>query len=574
MLEDKFGYAPNWLIFDPSYVAVLLYRISRYFRCRGYGKTGRAFFQLNLLLTGADIHPDCDIEGGLLIPSPIGVCLSGKIGRDFTVFSFTGTGIMFKDKDVGAGPGQPLLGDRVVLHSLSGVMGPIVLGEDTFVMCGAMVSSDVPSESVVESSFLSEVGSIEDREEREEIGETCRHGQWGCTLKAIKGDAGRYSDERYKNEHGPRTLLKTLSVILTNQFAAVVLYRLSHCLYTKGWKRLAFGVTWLNVLINKTTINPESCIGDRLFLPHPIGMVFCGRAGNDVTLFGHGLCSSFRGTVYALLSSAPVLGDRVMISGHAGVFGPVSVGNDARIAANVRCFEDIGPGVVAFSPMTRTIVRPRPSPEDVPPERVAGASVQDSSESQHVSTLTRRETIRLLRDDKSRLKAMFLESGAEGSSIRLLFPGYFSVWLFRWSHYFARNNHRRLARWCWLVNAYITGADITPGSEIGGGFFLPHPAGVAIHCRAGSNLTVMAVSGIGPVYAGDGEKKGFDEIPVLGDGVCISYHSGVYGPVTLGDDVQISPGCIVNYDVPSGACVVGAPLTLRPPKSTVSPSDD
>jgi serine O-acetyltransferase len=186
------------------------------------------------------------------------------------------------------------------------------------------------------------------------------------------------------------------------------------------------------------------------------------------------------------------------------------------------------------------------------PNHTAAAALDDAPQSW-------RDVRRRLREDRQRLREVLDRNGMHGSIARLIFPAYTCVWLFRWAHYFARNRHRRLARACWLINVYLTGADITPRAQIGGGLYIPHPAGVAIHCRAGRCLTVMAAAGIGP-GAPDGPT---DAVPDIGHNVCVSYHSGIYGPVRIGDNVYIAPGCIVDYNVADSVALVGAPPDIR-----------
>jgi serine O-acetyltransferase len=141
--------------------------------------------------------------------------------------------------------------------------------------------------------------------------------------------------------------------------------------------------------------------------------------------------------------------------------------------------------------------------------------------------ITWRETRQRLTADRARIREALRAPAAEGSFMRLLFPGYLCVWLFRCSHYCYARGRRRLARVFWTLNVFLTGADIAPASEIRGGLYIPHPAGVTLNCKAGRNLTVMALSGTGPVYGRNGEV--LERLPVLGDTVTLQHHSGIYG---------------------------------------------
>lgn len=47
--------------------------------------------------------------------------------------------------------------------------------------------------------------------------------------------------------------------------------------------------------------------------------------------------------------------------------------------------------------------------------------------------------------------------------------------------------------------------------------------------------------------------------PVIGNCVWIGINATVVGKITAGDDVLISPGAYVNFDVPSHSVVIGNP---------------
>lgn len=139
-----------FLFLCPSYMCVRLHRISHYLSARGWGKLARLFWHLNLQLTGADLHPESDIGGGLLIPNPAAVSFLAKAGENLTVMALAGAGGLMPDrKDIGAGPGYPVLGDDVVLAPHSGVLGPVRIGNRVRVSAGCIVSCDLADDSFV-----------------------------------------------------------------------------------------------------------------------------------------------------------------------------------------------------------------------------------------------------------------------------------------------------------------------------------------------------------------------------------------------------------------------------------------
>jgi len=173
--------------------------------------------------------------------------------------------------------------------------------------------------------------------------------------------------------------------------------------------------------------------------------------------------------------------------------------------------------------------------------------------------ITWRETRRRLADDRRRLRAHLRARGEPSPAFPLLRASYLCAWLHRLAHYADARGLRRSARLLWHLAMVVTGADIAPSADLGGGLLVVSPAGVAISGRAGRNLTMMPLSGVGgelsleDIGAGPG-------LPVLGDDVTLGTLTGVLGPVRVGDGVRVMPGCVVIEDVPAGA-VVASPKT-------------
>ena len=139
--------APRRAYTHPSFLCVLLYRVSAYFFRRSHRYVARIFWHLNSALTGADISPPSDLGEGLVIVNPAGVSLMGKAGRDLTVMPCSGIGSeVGRREDIGAGPGLPVLGDGVTLEPFSGVLGPVRVGDRVRVPTCVCVITDVPDD--------------------------------------------------------------------------------------------------------------------------------------------------------------------------------------------------------------------------------------------------------------------------------------------------------------------------------------------------------------------------------------------------------------------------------------------
>ena len=144
-------------------------------------------------------------------------------------------------------------------------------------------------------------------------------------------------------------LKRRLSAFLTPELQGLLLYRMAHYCSVRGWRRLAEGLTDLNRLFHKVTITPESCIGPGCRLSHPAGVTFHGTAGWHLTLFSLAVCTPTVTGMRRPREDGPRLGDRVTVGAHAAVIGPVTVGDDTKIAFSVRLDKDAPPDVLVVS---------------------------------------------------------------------------------------------------------------------------------------------------------------------------------------------------------------------------------
>ena len=134
----------------PSFICVLCYRLSNYFNRNGWFKAARLLWHLNSLICGADVSQYSELGEGLVIVSPPGTALMGRSGRNLTVMPCAGIGgEMGKWKDIGAGPGLPVLGDDVILEPHAGILGPIHIGDRARIGPGVVVTYDIPADTIL-----------------------------------------------------------------------------------------------------------------------------------------------------------------------------------------------------------------------------------------------------------------------------------------------------------------------------------------------------------------------------------------------------------------------------------------
>ena len=141
-----------------------------------------------------------------------------------------------------------------------------------------------------------------------------------------------------KNDPAARSKLEIF--LLYNGLHATLYYRAAHWLYRRHCKFLA---RWLSQHAKWTTgveIHPAATIGRRLVIDHGTGIVIGATTeiGDDcllyqgVTLGGTGIAGGKR---------HPTLGNNVMVGSGAKILGPITVGDNAQVAANAVVLRDV-----------------------------------------------------------------------------------------------------------------------------------------------------------------------------------------------------------------------------------------
>lgn len=121
---------------------------------------------------------------------------------------------------------------------------------------------------------------------------------------------------------------------------AVWNYRISHWLWSHGFKLIA------RIFSNRARrrtgieIHPAAQIGRRFFIDHGIGVVIgeTTEIGDDVMLYHNVTLGARR---FATGKRHPTIGDRVTIGAGAKILGPISVADDAKIAYNSVILDNI-----------------------------------------------------------------------------------------------------------------------------------------------------------------------------------------------------------------------------------------
>lgn len=139
------------------------------------------------------------------------------------------------------------------------------------------------------------------------------------------------------------------SVIFKAGFQAVLLYRVSHWLFQRGWIYAAWFLSRLSLAITGAEIEFNAEIGPAMFVSHPVGIVV-GRGtviGSEVTLF-QGVTFGVKNWHPDAISKFPRVGNKCYFFAGAAVLGEVTVGNNCIVGAHAVLTSDLPDGALAL----------------------------------------------------------------------------------------------------------------------------------------------------------------------------------------------------------------------------------
>ena len=127
---------------------------------------------------------------------------------------------------------------------------------------------------------------------------------------------------------------------------ATLYHRAAHWLYRRGLRFLARCVSQWSRFWTGIEIHPGAVIGRRLVIDHGTGIVIGETAelGDDVLLY-QGV--TLGGTGKDTGKRHPTLGNNVMVGAGAKVLGPITIHDNARIAAGAVVLQEVPEGATA-----------------------------------------------------------------------------------------------------------------------------------------------------------------------------------------------------------------------------------
>ncbi len=173
---------------------------------------------------------------------------------------------------------------------------------------------------------------------------------------------------------------------------AVRAHRRAHWCYTHGLLLLARIISQASRRRTGIEIHPGAKIGKRLVIDHGMGLVIGETAeiGDDCLIY-HGV--TLGGTGKETGKRHPTIGNNVLIGTGAKVLGPITIGDNARVAANSVVLRDIPASSTAVGIPARVV-------------RLAGERIDYVKEVDHVHDVPDPITSDLaaLREEIARLK--------------------------------------------------------------------------------------------------------------------------------------------------------------------------
>ena len=138
----------------PGVKAVFFHRIANFFSIAKFDLIARMISQLSRFLTGIEIHPKAKIGKNLFIDHGMGVVIgeTSEIGNNVTIYHMAtlgGISPSVDSKDQRNIKRHPTLMDNVVVGSGAQILGPVVIGKNAKIGANAVVTKDVPENSVM-----------------------------------------------------------------------------------------------------------------------------------------------------------------------------------------------------------------------------------------------------------------------------------------------------------------------------------------------------------------------------------------------------------------------------------------
>ena len=138
----------------PGVKAIFFHKIANFFAIAKFDLIARIISQFSRFLTGIEIHPKAKIGINLFIDHGMGVVIgeTSEIGNNVTIYhnvTLGGIAPSINSNDQRNTKRHPTLEDNVVVGSGAQILGPIIIKKNSLIGANAVVTKDVPENSVM-----------------------------------------------------------------------------------------------------------------------------------------------------------------------------------------------------------------------------------------------------------------------------------------------------------------------------------------------------------------------------------------------------------------------------------------
>lgn len=353
-------------------------------------------------------------------------------------------------------------------------------------------------------------------------------------------------------------------------WVCVWLQRQAHQAWQARRPWVARAWTQLNSLLTGADLHPHCDFGPGLLLPHPVALTASGSAGPGFTMMAlSGIGMLPRALDVGAGPGLPLLGSGIWLGAGCGVLGPVRVGDGVRVESGAALTHDAPTGArVLQNAALRRVDEPSSgAPRARPTPRAPGRGTPQAAPMPLVQAL-RADAMRYLQ----------VRSGAPGAggdavpepgTLRLvgtfLTHELMALALHRLAHAWHGRGWPRAAWALAQLRLAVFRSWVAPGSRIGPGCFLPHPAGLVIDADAGAELTMYARAVLAP--AGEGGAR-----PQLGDAVVMAGMSAALGDLRIGSGARVGFNVQLQGDADAGSTVAAAGMRARIVEAGAAPA--
>jgi len=152
----------------------------------------------------------------------------------------------------------------------------------------------------------------------------------------IKSDLSRFAQTfALRGQPYSKSRVFWESLLFKAGFQAVLLYRISHWFFSKGWIYAAWSLTRMNLALTGAEIEFNAQIGPSMFIAHPVGIVI-GRGttiGSGVTLF-QGVSFGVDSWDPDSITKFPKVGNNCIFFANSMILGDITIGDNCIVGAH------------------------------------------------------------------------------------------------------------------------------------------------------------------------------------------------------------------------------------------------